>query len=63
MKEWDMEDGTPTQWAKKIDHPIYGKYECIELTYNNTFDVVVNDTILINCKSFTSAKRWVSINL
>lgn len=65
MKEWhiihecDTENGTPTQWSKEIN----GQYVYIELTYNNTYDVVANDTVLKNCKSFTSAKRWVSTNL
>lgn len=69
MKEWhiihecDTENGIPTQWAKEIDHPKYGQYVWIELTYNNTYDVVANDTVLKNCKSLTSAKRWVSNNL
>lgn len=69
MKEWhiihecDTENGTPTQWAKEINNPKYGQYVWIELTYNNTYDVVANDTVLKNCKSLTSAKRWVSSNL
>ena len=69
MKEWhiihecDTENGTPTQLSKEIDHPKYGQYVWIELTYNNTYDVVANDTVLKNCKSLTSAKRWVSTNL
>lgn len=69
MKEWhiihecDTENGTPTQWAKEINHPKYGRYVWIELTYNNTYNVVTNDTVLKNCKSLVSAKRWVSTNL
>lgn len=69
MKEWhiihecDAEDGISTQWAKEINHPKYGKYVWIELTYDNTYDVVANDMVLKNCKSLTSAKRWVSMNL
>ncbi len=65
MKEWhiihecDTENGTPTQWSKEIN----GQYVYIELTYNNTYDVVANDTVLKNCKSLTSAKRWVTTNL
>ena len=65
MKEWhiihecDTENGTPTQWGKEIN----GQYVWIELTYNNTYDVVVNDTVLKNCKTLVSAKRWVSTNL
>lgn len=70
MKEWhiihecdDIENGTPTQWSKEINHSKYGRYVWIELTYNNTYDVIANDTILKNCKSLASAKRWVSSNL
>lgn len=46
MKEWhiihecDTENGTPTQWSKEIDHPKYGQYVWIELTYNNTYEGV-----------------------
>ena len=49
--------------CKKRYYPKYGQYVWIELTYNNTYDVVANDTVLKNCKSLTSAKRWVSTNL
>ena len=68
MKEWHIihecdAENTPTQWAKEINHPKYGQYVYIELTYNNTYDVVANDTVLKNCKSLVSAKRWVSTNL
>ena len=69
MKEWhiihecDTENGTPTQWSNEINNPKYGQYVWIELTYNNTYDVVANDTVLKNCKSLASAKRWVSSNL
>ena len=68
MKEWHIihecdTESTPTQWSKEIDHPKYGQYVYIELTYNNTYDVVANDTVLKNCKSLVSAKRWVSTNL
>ena len=66
MKEWyiihecDTEEGNPTCWSKEINHPKYGKYVWIDLTYDNTYDVVANDTVLKNCKSLTSAKRWVT---
>ena len=69
MKEWhiihecDTENGTPTQWAKEINNSKYGQYVWIELTYNNTYDVIANDIVLKNCKSLASAKRWVSSNL
>lgn len=49
--------------VKLLNNPKYGQYVWIELTYNNTYDVVANDTVLKNCKSLASAKRWVSSNL
>lgn len=56
-------ESKPFQKKECDDHPKYGRYVWIELTYNNTYDVVANDTVLKNCKSLASAKRWVSTNL
>ena len=62
VHEMDLEDGTPTEWSLKVTD---GKFYWIDLLADGTFDVVNCDarTILMNCKSFVSAKRWVTMNL
>jgi len=65
IHECDTEEGQPTQWCMEIDHSKYGKY-CwindmgdyygIEVDYGGFVE-------LKQCKSLTSAKRWVTINL
>lgn len=62
VHEMDLEDGTPTEWSLKVAD---GKFYWIDLLADGTFDVVHWDarTILMNCKSLASAKRWVTMNL
>lgn len=65
IHECDDEDGNPTQWASEINHPIYGRY-CWISNNGKYFSVEVNYgrfQELVKCKSFTSAKRWVTIHL
>ncbi len=67
IHECDDEDtGEPTCWSAVIDNPMYGKYVWIT-NESNTYNVEVLDNgefkVLKECKSFTSAKRWVNINL
>ena len=67
-REWnvvhdcDLEDGTPTEWSLRAGED---KFYWINETSDGTFDVIDYDahTILINCKTLISAKRWVTTNL
>lgn len=63
LSEADDEEDIVAYYFPDSYKNVSGKYVWIELTYNNTYDVVANDTVLKNCKSLTSAKRWVSTNL
>lgn len=67
IHECDMEDGTPTHWAKRVDHPKYGKFAWISLCGDREYavEVIPGDDIkeLVICKSLSSAKRWVKINI
>lgn len=66
VHECDDDSGKPTEWVTQIDHSRYGKYCWIDdmITY---FTVVVYDESqakeLVKCKSLTSAKKWVTMNL
>lgn len=62
IHECDLDDGTPTEWALKVADK---KYYWISLMNDDTFNIIDNDakTVLKNCKSLTSAKRWVTMNL
>ena len=56
----------PTQWAAEIYHPEYGKWCWISNTGDHFIVEVKNCggfLELAKCKSLTSAKRWVTINL
>lgn len=66
IHDMDGEDGSPTSWSKTINHKKYGKYVWItEVEKGFDVEVVYDDEFILlkNCKSLTSAKRWVSINL
>jgi hypothetical protein len=74
IHESDTDSGRPTSWALEINHERYGKYVWITgvLDYDEetiiSYDVEVcysgNDFITLKqCRSLTSAKRWVSTNL
>lgn len=62
VHECDLDDGTPTEWALKVSE---GKFYWIDSLADETFDVIDCDahTVLKNCKSLLSAKRWVTKNL
>ena len=71
-KQWeiihdaDSEDGTPTCWVKEINHAKYGRHVWISKTeegYNVEVNPYSDFTTLANCKTLTSAKKWVSINI
>lgn len=62
VHDCDEEDGTHTCWVLKVSE---GVFYWINENSNGTFDITGHDadTILMNCKSLTSAKRWVTMNL
>lgn len=62
VHECDLEDGTPTEWSIKVEE---NKFFWIDKLDNETFDVIDSDchTILTNCKTLNSAKKWVENNL
>lgn len=62
IHECDLDDGTPTEWALKIEDK---KFYWIDLLNDGSYDVIDSDahTVLVNCKSLASAKRWVTMNL
>lgn len=67
-REWnivhdcDLGDGTPTEWSLKVAE---GKFYWITEGSDGSFDVIDHDahTVLMSCKTLTSAKRWVATNL
>ncbi len=73
MNKWqivhdcDDENGVPTCWAKAINHLDYGRFVWITEESDGKFNVEINQDedfrTLVTCKSLTSAKRWVSMNL
>lgn len=68
QEEWeivhdcDLEDGTPTEWSLKVAE---NKWYWIDALKDGTFDVIGFDahSVLKNCKSLPSAKRWVKVYL
>ena len=62
VHDCDLEDGTPTTWSLKAGQK---KFYWICEVSDKTFDVIDSDnhTILENCKTLRSAKRWVTMNL
>ena len=62
LHDCDLEDGTPTEWSLKV---VDGKFYWIAEVSDGTFDVIDDDacTVLMNCKTLASAKRWVTMNL
>ncbi len=62
VHECDDENGNPTQWCREINHPKYGKYVWIS-NMGPYFAVEVDHggfIELVQCKTLTSAKRWVT---
>lgn len=71
-EKWDEvlecrgEDGTPATWALRVSKDTEkNRFYWIERLCDGTFDVIDNDahTVLKNCKSLSSAKRWVKMYL
>lgn len=62
IHECDDDDGNPTEWALTFPGSVF---YWIDLTADGTYDVIDNDceTVLANCKSLASAKRWVAVNI
>ena len=62
VHDCDGEDGTPSVWSLKIGD---NQYYWIDETPDNTFNVIDTDgkTVLKNCRSLRSAKRWVAVYL
>ena len=71
LEECNDDDGNPTCWAIKINNKKYGKFIWITETVskNDTVEYAIEADIngefrtLITCKSLTSAKRWVTMNI
>ena len=67
IHECDTDDGKPSQWCLEINHSKYGKY-CWINDMGEYFGVEVDYgsncfTEIARCKSLSSAKRWVTMNL
>ena len=67
VHDCDSEDGSPTCWAKLIDHPTYGKFVWISQYDDRQYAVevipVTDVKVLAVCKSLSGAKRWVTTNI
>ena len=67
-REWkvvhdcDLDDGTPTEWSLEVAK---GKFYWIAEASDGIFNVINHDahTVLMTCKTLTSAKKWVEMNL
>lgn len=63
----DEETGEATCWAAQVNSERYGKFVWITLKANGLYDVEVKPfddfKVLVSCKSLTSAKRWVTMNI
>ena len=62
VPEMNLDDGTPTKWSLKV---VDGIFYWIDERSDGTFDVIAPNghTVVMNCKSLASAKRWVRIHL
>lgn len=67
IHECDDDNGNPTCWTQEINHDLYGQYVWISKYSDDEYIVEVmpdTDPIpLTTCKSLTSAKRWVAVNI
>ena len=68
VPECDDDDGNPTVWAAEVNSQKYGKFALIsdvgdefEITSSNYSSFDCKPRMI--CKSLTSAKRWVSMNI
>ena len=62
VPEMKLADGNATEWRLMI---VKGIFYWIDSMSDGTFNVIGPDghTVLMNCKSLASAKRWVRIHL
>lgn len=62
VHDCDSENGKPTEWSLKVAEE---KFYWIDELADETFDVIDHDahTVLKNCKTLVSAKRWVATYL
>ena len=73
VHEGDTDSGKPTCWALEINHERYGKYVWITGVLDRDEETIIQFNVevipysdvktLVECKSLTSAKRWVTMNL
>ncbi len=62
VHDCDEENGNPTCWALEVSKSVF---YWINETSDGKFEIIDHDahTVLMNCKSLTSAKRWAAMNL
>lgn len=68
IEEMNDDDGSPTCWSAEINHWYHGKFCWISYFGESEgyavevkgFDGFIE---LVRCKSFSSAKRWVTMHL
>lgn len=73
VHESDTDNGKPTTWSLEINHEKYGKYVWISGLLDHDEETIVQYNVevipygdiitLCECKSLTSAKRWVTMHL
>lgn len=67
LEECNEEDGTPTCWSLEINSEKYGKYVWISINCSGEYSIEIDRgsgiETLKECKSLTSAKKWVTMNL
>lgn len=72
VHDCDDDEGNPSSWSLEINHEKHGKYIWISLYPDGRYKVEAlwyygvsldDPKILADCKSLTSAKRWVTMNL
>lgn len=58
----NLSDGTATEWRLMV---VDGIFYWIDTMSDDTYNVIAPDghTVLMNCKSLASAKRWVRVHL
>ena len=67
VHECDTEDGSPSCWTKRINHPVYGMFIWISQQSDGQYAIevipVADIKVLATCESLSGAKRWVKINI
>lgn len=63
IHDCDGDNGEPTCWSREINSKTHGKYVWIERTDDSEFEITSDRGHLKTCKSLTSAKRWVAMNI